>query len=192
MIVKYITDTQTYLDNFAKCKATNDSVLLIGTTTNLTVYDTGRKDINYEECAKENAVIIPMTSNGGAAVTLPGDIGFYFSNHSYIAGWCKYIFAELQRWLSSRGVLTTFRNNDLAIYGKKFAGYTEHPSKNYSFGIIFIAMNNAQDYVNKFFTKAKTKETIGLRDFGLIADEIIQVVIKATKNYLMFVKESDK
>lgn len=188
MIIKHISDTRTYLENFAKCRQIKDNVLLIGTTTDLTVYDTNKNDINYDACYDNNAIIIPMISNGGSAVTLPGDIGFYFSSPEYSEGWCKYVFAMVQEWLSSKGILADIRNNDLTIFGKKFAGYTEHPNKNYSFGIIFIAMNNAQDLVRAICTKPKTKDTIGLKNFGIIADEIIEVVINASKSYLKFMK----
>lgn len=188
MIVKHISDTKTYLDNFVKCQQSNEVILLVGTTTDLTVYDTGKQDINFEACFKHNAVIIPMTSNGGSAVTLPGDIGFYFSTPGYSEGWCKFVFAKLIVWLSTQGILANVRNNDLTISGRKFAGYTEHPSKDYTFGIIFVAMNNAQDLVREICTKPKTKDTIGLSDFGLIANDITNVVIQATNEYLEFMK----
>lgn len=188
MIVKYISDTLTYLDNFAKCRESQETVLLVGTTTKLTVYDTGKNDIDYVSVYDKEAIVIPVTSNGGSAITLPGDIGFYFSKQGYSEGWCRFVFSKIQEWLSSRGIIADYRNNDLSIFGKKFAGYTEHPNKKYSFGIIFVAMNNAQDYVRAICTKPKTKDTMGLRDFGIIADEIIDVVVKATEQYLDFMK----
>lgn len=188
MIVKQITDTRTYLDAFRNYRQANLEVLLIGTTTDLTVYDTGRGDINHEAAEKYNAIIIPLTSNGGSAITLPGDIGLYYGTPGHSVGWCKFVFSKLIAWLSTQGILAGIRNNDLTIFGKKFAGYTEHPSDTYSTGLIFVAMNNAQELVREICTKPKTKNTIGLRDFGLIADDIINVVIQATNEYLEFTK----
>lgn len=186
MIIVRSSDTTEYLPIIARhrdCPSPN-SLLLIGTTSQLTVYDTGKNDVNLEACERHNAIVIPYVSNGSTAVSSIGDLGIYFGIQGYHQYWCKYIFAALKLYLQSKGVHVKEENNDLTLYGRKIMGYTEHPDSDYSSGSMFIAMTNSQDLVNEICLKPKVRVTAGLNEFGISVNEIAEVIIEATNNYL--------
>lgn len=187
MIFKTFTDSKEYLNIIQQYSNKKEPVLLIGVTTDLTVYTTGKNDTNFEAFKNLNAILIPYKSNGGTAVSAPGDLGIYFRIPKRGTGWCLFIYKELRNFLISYGIEANITNNDLTIHGKKVAGYTEDSDSNYSTGSIFIAMNNSQELVNEICLKPKTRETAGLSDYGLTVDEVIDVIKTATKKYLKLI-----
>lgn len=187
MILVRSNDTAEYLPIIDRYRNSSQPVLAIGITNQLIVYDTGKNDIDRQICQSYKAIIIPYISNGGSAISNIGDIGVYFGIKGKYFGWCKYVRGAIKQWLMAQGISPHEENNDLTIHGKKVLGYTEHPGAEYSSGSIFIAMTNSQELVNKICKKPKTRKTAGLNDYGITANEISEVIIQATKDYLSLV-----
>ena len=188
MILVRPTDTKEYLNIIARYKNSTEPFLGIGITSQLTVYDTGKGDINLNACSELQAIVIPYVSNGGTAVSNIGDLSIYFGVKGNHSNWCKYMFKSIKLWLISQGINAVEENNDITIHGKKIMGYTEHPHSEYSSGSIFIAMTNSQELVSKICLKPKTRKTAGLNEYGITAYEISEVIITATQNYLNSLK----
>lgn len=187
MIIIKSTNTNEYLkivNNSVKNKST---LLGIGISDKLTVYDTNKGHTNFEACERLGAYVIPYVANGSTVVSSPGDLGVYFGIPGRHYGWSVYVRKQLKRFLEIQGLKTIEENNDLTIYGKKVLGYTEHVNDQYSSGSMFIAMTNSQELVNEICLKPKTRFTAGLNDFGFTATEIIEVIEKATKEYLKLI-----
>lgn len=169
-------------------KVNKKPILIICTIPKITVYNTGRNDINLEYCQEYNIPVIPFISNGGSAISNVGDIGVYFGIKNNYGYWCRHVRQAIKLWLSTQGINSHIKNNDLTIHGKKFLGYTEHPNDIYSSGAIFIAMSNSQTLVNEICLKPKTRITAGLNEYGICASEIIDIIIEATNDYLNMMK----
>lgn len=184
MIILNLDKTVNYLPTIQRYYNSTIPVLIFGVTDVLTVYNTNKKDLNLTYCNFVKAVVINYSSNGGAAVSSPGDLGVYFGNKGNHLTWPKYILQELYKFLMGKGLSPSIENNDLTLYSKKVLGYTTSFDGEYTNCSIFIAMNNSQDLVSNICLKPKTRQTAGFHEYGITKHELIEVIIKSTQNYL--------
>lgn len=184
MIIVRPTSTSEYLSIVSKHSKLKSLILGIGITDKLTVYDTNKGDTNFEACNDLGALVIPYVSNGSTAVSNVGDLSVYFGIPGHYSGWCIFVRKRIKDFLTINGLKTQIEKNDLTIYGRKFLGYTATVTEQYSTGSIFIAMVNSQELVDAICMKPKTRQTAGLNDYGFTASELIDVIIKATEDYL--------
>lgn len=182
MIVVHCNNTSEYLPIIVKYQ--NTTFLGIGITDKLTVYNSGKGDMNLEACTLHNPTIINYTSNNETIVSNVGDIGVYFGIKDSHSGWCRRILRAIQLYLITKGLSAVEKDSDLTLYDKKILGYTEHINQDYSYGLIFISMVSSQELVRQICLRPKIKATTGLNDYGISANEIIELIIKITNNYI--------
>ena len=183
-INKLITDTTQYMSNIKHYRESKYPVLLIGVTDKLTIYYTGKDDADFSRLIGFDYNIIEYPSNGGTAVSQPGDLGFYLGIPGKHQGWSLYVYKYLLRWLSTLGINAKIINNDFTIHGKKLMGYTETIDGIYSHSAIFVAMTNSKELIDLVCLKPKNKDVGGFNEYGITNAELIEKVELATTQYL--------
>jgi|LGOV01.1.fsa_nt_gb hypothetical protein len=142
-----------------------------------------RIDVGRCEVLEIPIVDIPYTK--GAVISNTGDLAImiYMPNTNKIT-WGTYVFNKLKTYLISQGLRITLSSNDILLYNKKIGGYSESIESHGTIGVLFIAMEDAQDIVNTICLKHTDKQTAGLHDYGITTNEVRAEIIKASEDYL--------
>ena len=144
--------------------------------------------VNFDLCDELNIPCIPIEQTKGAVISLVGDLAVMINipNFNKIT-WGTYIFNWLKEYLIGQQLRITLAGNDILLYGKKIGGYSHDINEHGAVGVLFIAMEDAQDIVNQICLKHEDKETAGLLNYGITTNEIKTELIKASEAYLQLV-----
>jgi hypothetical protein len=141
--------------------------------------------VNLELCNELEIPVIPISSTKGAVISNINDIAAMVWIPGYnVVSWGAYIFNRLAHYLTGQHLKMTLVNNDILLYGKKIGGYSEEITARGVVGVLFIAMEDAQELVNQICLKHTDKKTAGLHNYGITNTEIKDLIIRETEVYL--------
>ena len=166
-------------------KETTPSIAILQNDTHCVFYKPNDNRVNIDLCNELHIPRIPIASTRGPVISNVGDIAAMIWIPKYkSASWGAYVFKSLQMYLTKQNLKITLQSNDILLYGRKIGGYSEEVTPAGVIGVLFIAMEDAQDIVNQICLKHTDKKTTGLYDYGITANEIKSQIIEISERYI--------
>lgn len=161
------------------------SLAILHNNTSVVFHSPGESRINTELCELMDIPLMPISSTKGPVISQSGDIAaMIWLPKLSLENWGQYVFNHLNKYLTNYQLKIRLIGNDILLHNRKIGGYSNEITPTGSIGVLFIAMNDAQNVVNQICLKHTDKKTAGLYNYGITAKEIKDQIIIASEAYV--------
>ena len=143
-------------------------------------------EFNNEYCKANNIAVLysPNPVGGGAVVFSAGDLTFNFIAKDLQSDWLGEIQRGICGYLTEKGLSAAIDKNDILIDGKKVSGSSGGVQGGMRIDSLFIAVESSSKLIENICLKKSGKKPVSLREYGITAQEIQDVIIAVTERYM--------
>jgi lipoate-protein ligase A len=126
----------------------------------------GNSEINREYCEKNDIPIVPIHTNGGAIVNLPGDFSFCICCKKELIGDASYILEGVRDILQKyTDKPVSVDNNDILVDGLKVCGSASYNKQKYFMFVGYFSFSDKSKLISNICTTTKVGKDVGFIDF---------------------------
>lgn len=142
------------------------------------------KDIgNTEFIAANNIKSIYFDTGGGCIICFPDDLGILHFSTDYDDNFSVVVTEKVIVYLISKGLNVTQDGNDVLIDGYKvFSTGRVNYNQRVVMTAIHVSINCDAELVDKICLKPMHKKPIGLSEYGITSNEILELILNEYNN----------
>lgn len=161
---------------FSESKIKYHSIINENKTDKPIVIYTEGLDFNRDYCINNDIKMINANHIGGCIIEFPGDIavGLFSEGPNPLNRYIEHVLNWLKEKIPNADIVYT--GNDITINGNKVLGASHKIICGYNYICMFLGYCPDIDVIRNISNKEMVKEPIGLKDFGITKEEVLQEI----------------
>ena len=134
----------------------------------------GRDEINEQYCVDNSLPIVRGFHTGGTFITFKGDFIVNEISNNKRSIFASQLFAEMEKWLVSKGYNATRDKNDLLVDGFKVAGNSKSYIADKAYSVVTISIYADNEVIKNIVKREQVKIPKGLINFGIGESDVME------------------